>query len=92
MLEPVIERLPSEEWVAAARASATSSGAVLVFDEIKTGFRLRAGGYQEYATVEPDLATFGKAMANGYPLAAVVGRAAVMEAARSHVDLVHAGR
>jgi glutamate-1-semialdehyde aminotransferase len=48
---------------------------------MKTGFRLRPGGYQEYGNFEPDLATFGKAMANGFPIAAVVGRAAVMEAA-----------
>ena len=54
---------------------------MLVFDEMKTGFRLRPGGYQEYGKFEPDLAAFGKAMANGYPIAAVVGRAAVMEAA-----------
>lgn len=83
VLEPVVERLPSEEWIAAARRLADELGAVLIFDEIKTGFRLRPGGYQEYAKVEPDLAVFGKAMANGFPLSAVVGRAAVMDAARS---------
>jgi glutamate-1-semialdehyde 2,1-aminomutase len=81
VLEPVIERLPSREWLDAARRLCDASGAVLVFDEIKTGFRLRPGGYQEYGTFEPDLAAFGKAMANGFPIAAVVGRAAVMEAA-----------
>ena len=54
---------------------------MLVFDEIKTGFRLRPGGYQEYGKFEPDLAVFGKAMANGFPISAVVGRAAIMEAA-----------
>lgn len=82
LLEPVVERLPSAEWIAAARALCDRTGAILIFDEIKTGFRLRPGGYQEYAGVEPDLATFGKAMANGFPLAAVVGRAEVMGAAR----------
>ena len=81
VLEPVVERLPSPEWLAAARRLCDASGAVLVFDEMKTGFRLRPGGYQEYGKLEPDLATFGKAMANGFPIAAVVGRAAVMEAA-----------
>src|SRR5688572_3258126 len=81
LLEPVVERLPSREWLDAARRLADAAGAVLVFDEIKTGFRLRPGGYQEYGTFEPDLAAFGKAMANGFPIAAVVGRAAVMEAA-----------
>jgi glutamate-1-semialdehyde aminotransferase len=80
-IEPVVEKLPSREWLDAARRLADAQGAVLVFDEMKTGFRLRPGGYQEYGTFEPDLAAFGKAMANGYPIAAVVGRAAVMEAA-----------
>ena len=83
VLEPVVERLPSPEWIALARAICDRTGAVLIFDEIKTGFRLKTGGYQEYAGIEPDLATFGKAIANGFPLSAVVGRAAVMEAARS---------
>jgi glutamate-1-semialdehyde aminotransferase len=82
MLEPVVERLPSPEWLAAARAICDRAGAVLVFDEVKTGFRVAAGGYQAVGPVTPDVAVFAKAMANGYPLAAVVGRAAVMEAAR----------
>jgi glutamate-1-semialdehyde aminotransferase len=78
----VIERLPSTEWIATARRCCDESGAVLIFDEIKTGFRLKPGGYQELAEVTPDLAVFGKAMTNGYPLAAVVGRESVMRAAR----------
>lgn len=82
VLEPVIERMPSTEWIARARDLATAAGAVLIFDEIKTGFRLHTGGYQAYADVMPDLAAFGKAMANGYPLSAVVGHREVMDAAR----------
>jgi glutamate-1-semialdehyde aminotransferase len=82
VIEPVIERLPSTEWIAKARELCDSLGAVLIFDEIKTGFRLRTGGYQAYADVTPDLAAFGKAMSNGYPLSAIVGRRDVMEAAR----------
>ncbi len=81
LLEPVIHRLPSPEWCVVARNLCDAVGAVLVFDELKTGFRLAPGGYQEFAQVEPDLAIFGKAMANGFPIAAVVGRAAIMEAA-----------
>jgi glutamate-1-semialdehyde aminotransferase len=82
VIEPVVERLPSKEWITRARELATESGAVLVFDEIKTGFRLATAGYQQYADVVPDLAAFGKAMANGYPLSAVVGDRDVMDAAR----------
>ena len=81
VIEPVIERLPSEAWIKRARDLSTSKGAVLIFDEMKTGFRLATGGYQQYAQVTPDLAAFGKAMANGFPIAAVCGNADVMAAA-----------
>lgn len=81
ILEPVIERMPSPEWAAAARRLCDESGALLIFDEMKTGFRLARGGYQELSGVTPDLAAFGKAMANGFPVAAVVGHASAMEAA-----------
>jgi glutamate-1-semialdehyde 2,1-aminomutase len=53
-------------------------GAVLVFDEIKTGFRSALGGYQSIAGVLPDLTAFAKAMANGYSIAALAGSDAVM--------------
>jgi glutamate-1-semialdehyde aminotransferase len=82
VIEPVIERMPSEAWIREARNLAVTLGAVLIFDEMKTGFRLKAGGFQAVSGVTPDLAVFGKAMANGFPLAAVVGRRDVMEAAR----------
>jgi glutamate-1-semialdehyde aminotransferase len=83
ILEPVVERLASPEWTAAARRLCDELGAVLIFDEIKTGFRLARGGYQELASVTPDVAVFGKALGAGFPLAAVVGQAGVMEAATS---------
>ena len=82
VIEPVVERAPGEQWLRRARELCDASGAALVFDEMKTGFRVAPGGYQEVSGITPDLATFGKAMANGYPLAAVVGRAPLMEAAR----------
>lgn len=82
VLEPVVERLPSAKWLAAARAACDEAGAVLIFDEIKTGFRVATGGYQQVSGVKPDLAAFGKAMANGFPLAAVCGRADLMDTAR----------
>jgi glutamate-1-semialdehyde 2,1-aminomutase len=81
VLEPVVERLPDPAWIQDARALCERLGAVLVLDEIKTGFRLRPGGWHELAGVQPHLAVFGKALANGFPLAAVVGDAAVMAAA-----------
>jgi glutamate-1-semialdehyde 2,1-aminomutase len=82
VIEPVVEHLPSVEWITRARELATSSGAALIFDEIKTGFRLKTGGYQAHADIVPDLAAFGKAMANGYPLSMVCGDRDIMDAAR----------
>jgi glutamate-1-semialdehyde 2,1-aminomutase len=81
VIEPVIEAMPSTDWIQRARDLATRSGAALVFDEIKTGFRLAPGGYQEVSGITPDLAAFGKALANGYPLSAVCGLAPLMQAA-----------
>lgn len=80
-LEPVIERMPTKEWIERARSLCDERKAVLIFDEMKTGFRLATGGYQQYAGVVPDLAAFGKAMANGYPIAMVCGHADLMDAA-----------
>jgi glutamate-1-semialdehyde aminotransferase len=57
-------------------------GAILVFDEVITGFRLALAGVQEYSGIRPDLSVFGKAMANGFPLAALVGKAEIFDAAR----------
>jgi glutamate-1-semialdehyde 2,1-aminomutase len=82
VLEPVVNEAPSIAWLTRARELCDAHGAVLIFDEIKTGFRVAPGGYSEFSGVQPDLALYGKAMANGYPLAAVVGRQAIMECAR----------
>src|SRR5258708_27088192 len=80
VLEPVIEHLPSVEWLQRAREICDATGAALIFDEVKTGFRVAPGGYQEVSGVTPDLAVFGKALANGYPLAALAGNEALMSA------------
>ncbi|MBL8961602.1 MAG: aminotransferase class III-fold pyridoxal phosphate-dependent enzyme [Gemmatimonadetes bacterium] len=92
VIEPVIEAFPDGAWLERARALCDEVGAVLIFDEMKTGFRVALGGYQQVAGVTPDLAVFGKAMANGFPVAAVVGRAPVMEAAgRTWITSTSAG-
>ena len=83
VVEPIVEHAPSAEWLARTRSLCDRTGAALVFDEVKTGFRVARGGSQQVCGVTPDLASFGKALANGYPLAAVVGKRALMEAARS---------
>lgn len=70
--------VPPPGYLAAVKALCREHGALLVYDEIVTGFRLALGGMQEYCGVTPDLACFAKAMANGMPLACVAGRAEVM--------------
>lgn len=82
VVEPVVEAMAPEDWVRRARELASKTGAALIFDEMKTGFRLRPGGYQELSGVTPDLAAFGKALANGLPLAAVCGKSDLMDSAR----------
>ena len=79
VIEPVVELMASADWIARARALCDASNAALIFDEMKTGFRLATGGYQQVSGVTPDLAAFGKALANGFPLAAVCGRADLMD-------------
>ena len=64
----------------AARDITTAQGAVLIFDEVLTGFRLARGGGAEYFGITPDLAAYAKALANGFPLAAFTGRAQYMVA------------
>ena len=71
--------VPEPGYLAALRALATQYGAVLIFDEVITGFRHDLGGYQRLADVTPDLTTFAKAMANGYPIAALAGKAELMD-------------
>lgn len=82
VIEPLIHHVASFDWLRAARAHCDRLGAVLIFDEIKTAFRIRPGGVQELSGITPDLTAIGKALANGYPLAAVVGRRDVMQAAQ----------
>lgn len=78
ILEPMNVAYPTPDFLHAVQDMARSHGAVLVFDETITGFRFANGGAQEMFGVTPDLATFGKGLANGYPVSAVAGRADIM--------------
>ena len=71
--------LPRPGFFEALRKLATEYGIILIFDEIVTGFRLAWGGAQERYGVTPDIATFGKTISGGYPMAALCGRADVMD-------------
>ena len=72
---------PQPGFLEKVRALADQYGAVLVYDEIRTGFRMALGGAQEYYGVYPDLAVLGKAIANGYPISVVTGKKDIMMAA-----------
>lgn len=71
--------MPADGFLADLREVCDRYGAVLIFDEIITGFRHHIGGYQAICGVTPDLATLAKAIANGYPVAAVAGKRDLME-------------
>jgi len=83
ILEPVAGNMgciaPGEGYLEDLRALCDQSGALLIFDEVMTGFRLSRGGAQELFGVMPDLTCMGKVVGGGYPLAAFGGRAEVMD-------------
>ena len=79
IMEPVGIVPPAPGFLQGVRDLAHREGALLIFDEIVTGFRLALGGAQEMFGVIPDLSCFGKGMGNGFPIAAVVGRRDLME-------------
>lgn len=79
ILEPMNVAEPLPGFLGEVKALAHKHGALLIFDETVTGFRYAIGGAQQHFGVTPDLATFGKGLANGYPVSAVVGRADVMQ-------------
>ncbi len=80
ILEPVLFEEPKPEFLPELRRACTDVGALLVFDEMWTGFRVALGGAQERYDVKADLACFSKAVANGMPLSVLTGRADVMRA------------
>ncbi len=71
--------MPKDGYLSAVREITEDNDILLVFDEVITGFRSAPGGAQEYYGIEPDISTFGKAIANGYQLAAIVGKKDVIE-------------
>jgi glutamate-1-semialdehyde 2,1-aminomutase len=83
VIEPVVEAAPKPEWLRGVREETRRTGAVLIFDEIKTAFRVSLGGAAARWGGEPDLIVLGKAMANGFPLAAVGGRGEIMGQVRN---------
>jgi len=96
VLEPIIGNAGSisatQEWLGRLRALCTQYGTLLIIDEVKTGFRVAKGGAQQLYGIMADLATYAKAMGNGYPVAAFGGRAEVMDVVGSYKGgVVHGG-
>lgn len=79
ILEPASSDKPKDGFLEKVKEIAKSNGAILIFDEMVTGFRWALGGAQEYFGVTPDIACFGKAISNGYPLAVICGKAEYMK-------------
>ncbi len=83
ILEPILQNIgivkPVEGYLQGLRQMADEYGFLLIFDEVKTGFRHALGGYQSICGVKPDLSTFGKAVANGYPFGVLGGKRKYME-------------
>jgi glutamate-1-semialdehyde aminotransferase len=82
VIEPVVDGPPDPEWLRALRDETRRHGALLVYDEIKTALRVGLGGAAARWGGEPDLIVLGKAIANGFPLAAVGGRVEIMRRVR----------
>lgn len=95
ILEPIPHNIgcvmPRPEFLQTLRELTEKNGTVLIFDEVITGFRHGLGGYQKIAGVTPDLTTMGKAIANGFPLAALAGASELMEHCRPGGDVFFAG-
>ena len=96
LLEPIIGNAGSisatQEWLQHLRDLCTRNGTMLIIDEVKTGFRVAAGGAQQLYGIHADLTTYAKAMGNGYPVAAFGGRADVMDSVGAFKGgVVHGG-
>ena len=95
LLEPIMGNCGSiaatEEWMDLLRDVCTAYGAMLIVDEVKTGFRVHRGGAQALYDTHADLTTYAKAMGNGYPVACFGGRAEVMDVIGAGGGVVHGG-
>ncbi len=82
IMEPIHGDEPKDDFLKKVRAIADKASAVLIFDEISIGFKETIGGSHLLYKVTPDIAVFSKGMSNGYPMAAIIGKKEVMQAAQ----------
>ena len=83
IVETMRNQVPADNFLSKVRKIADEQHAVLIFDEISSGFRMTIGGLYRNFGVEPDIVAYAKAMSNGYAMGAVVGRSEVMDAAQT---------
>lgn len=95
IMEPVPANMgmisPDVEFLKAMREICTSTGTILIFDEVISGFRLALGGAQEYFGITPDMTTLGKIIGGGYPVGAFGGKAEIMDLVAPVGRVYHAG-
>ena len=88
IIEPVLANmglvLPEKNFLREVRNIVSEHDTLLIFDEVVTGFRMSTGGAQKYFSINPDITTLGKALGNGFPIAAVGGRDEIMEMLSPH--------
>ena len=82
IMEPMRSVYPINNFLKKVRELSTKYNCVLIFDEVTSGFRITNGGLHKYFNVNPDMAVFGKAISNGYPLGVVLGTKDVMQKAQ----------
>lgn len=82
VMEPIRNEHPSDAFLTGVRTLANEAGAVLVVDEISAGFRMNSGGAHLLLGLQPDIAVFSKALGNGYPIGAIIGKGTIMQAAQ----------
>jgi glutamate-1-semialdehyde 2,1-aminomutase len=82
VLEAIRDKPPTNEFLLEIRKSSDKYGIVFIVDEITSGFRLNLGGAHLLYGIEPDIAVFGKAIGNGFPMTAIIGKRSVMQAAQ----------
>ena len=92
IMEPISKFFPKKNYLKEVRTLASKKNIILIFDEIVTGFRFDRGGYQNVCKITPDLACFSKAMGNGVPISALVGKKNIMkECTKIFYSLTFAG-
>ena len=83
VIEPIRHYEPEKDFLKNIRKIADKTNAILIFDEITSGWRMNVGGVHELYNVYPDIVVYGKAMSNGFPMAAIVGKGEVMDVAQN---------